>query len=133
MLTLAAGHKKDEHLERAFWSRVSLNPPLYGADTDVSFFDQKVKFGWNMHDLGDLLKQYKVPNIPGVTTPMTYFGMWKVPLTFLFHEKMLACDLLQGNIDGLTIGSKCALRMTALLQSPATDSDMAAVLFQLAC
>ena len=57
---------------------MSLNPPLYGADTDVSFFDKSLPFGWNLHDLGDLLREHDVPDIPGVTTPMTYFGMWKV-------------------------------------------------------
>lgn len=78
-----AGHKKDEHLQRAFWSRVSLNPPLYGADTDVSFFDKDLDFGWNMHNLGDLLQKNNIPAIPGVTTPMTYFGMWKVQTSYL--------------------------------------------------
>lgn len=28
--------------------------------------------------LQDLLKEHDVPAIPGVTTPMTYIGMWKV-------------------------------------------------------
>ncbi len=71
-----AGHRQDDLLERAFWSSVTLNPPLYGADTPVSFFDEKVE-GWNIRDLGCLLTQHHVPRIPGVTTPMTYFGMWK--------------------------------------------------------
>ena len=35
-------------------------------------------WGWNLRDLQDLLHLCKVPEIPGVTTPMTYFGMWKV-------------------------------------------------------
>lgn len=65
-------------LERAFWSSVTVKPPLYGADTPVSLFDEKLEFGWNLHDLQDLLKEYDVPAIPGVTTPMAYFGMWKV-------------------------------------------------------
>ena len=65
-------------LERAFWSSVTINAPLYGADTPTSLFDKHLDFGWNMHDLQDLLKEYDVPAIPGVTTPMTYFGMWKV-------------------------------------------------------
>ncbi|KAK9865570.1 hypothetical protein WJX84_000456 [Apatococcus fuscideae] len=70
------GHRQDDLLERAFWSAVTLNPPLYGADTPVSFFDEKVE-GWNIKNLGCLLTQHNVPRIPGVTTPMTYFGMWK--------------------------------------------------------
>lgn len=57
---------------------MTIRPPLYGADTPQSFFDEDLEFGWNLRDLGCLLKQYPVPNIPGVTHPMTYFGMWKV-------------------------------------------------------
>lgn len=57
---------------------MTINPPLYGADTPQSFFDEKLPYGWNLRDLeGCLLKRYDVPHIPGVTTPMTYFGMWK--------------------------------------------------------
>lgn len=55
-----------------------MKPPLYGADTPHSLFDDKVDFGWNLRNLKCLLSKYKVPAIPGVTTPMTYFGMWKV-------------------------------------------------------
>ena len=71
------GHRQDDLLERAFWSSVTINPPLYGADTPTSFFDEQLEYGWNLRDLKDLLTQYNVPAIPGVTTPMTYFGMWK--------------------------------------------------------
>lgn len=70
----------DELHERAFWSSLTVKPPLYGADTPVSLFDEDVKFGWNLRKLGCLLSKYKVARVPGVTTPMTYFGMWKVPL-----------------------------------------------------
>lgn len=65
-------------MERAFWSSVTINPPFYGADTPTSFFDESLEYGWNLRDLQDLLKQYDVPPIAGVTTPMVYFGMWKV-------------------------------------------------------
>ena len=73
-------------LERAFWSSVTINAPLYGADTPSSLFDNCLDFGWNLHDLQDLLKEYDVPSIPGVTTPMTYFGMWKVRLPPWWHK-----------------------------------------------
>jgi hypothetical protein len=113
---------------------VTINPPLYGADTPQSFFDEKLDYGWNLRHLevggewfqrgggglagflrrprsagagrgatpplrrpplaphparlnprpnprpapqGCLLHERRVPHIPGVTTPMTYFGMWK--------------------------------------------------------
>lgn len=56
-----------------------MNPPLYGADTPMSLFDQNAK-GWGLGNLADLLKEKGVPEIPGVTTPMAYFGMWKARL-----------------------------------------------------
>jgi hypothetical protein len=43
----------------------------------MSLFDEKLPYGWNLRDLGCLLKQPHIPQVPGVTTPMTYFGMWK--------------------------------------------------------
>ena len=72
-------------MERDFWKAVTQDPPLYGADTPVSFFRKKLPWGWNLRSLGCLLSQCCVPAIPGVTSPMTYFGMWKVswPLTLL--------------------------------------------------
>ncbi len=33
--------------------------------SQVSFFDQKLAYGWNMRELGDLLRTKKVPDIPG--------------------------------------------------------------------
>ncbi|KAL3133396.1 hypothetical protein ABBQ38_007265 [Trebouxia sp. C0009 RCD-2024] len=67
----------DELHERKFWKALGSNPPLYGADTPQSLFDEKLEFGWNLRKLGCLLQQYGVQDIPGVTTPMTYFGMWR--------------------------------------------------------
>lgn len=75
---LCADRRDDDYRERAFWSSVGIRAPCYGADTPQSFFDEKISYGWNLRDLGDLLKKYPVPCIPGVTYPMTYFGMWKV-------------------------------------------------------
>ena len=71
-----AGRKDYKTLERSFWKSVTMNPPLYGADTPMSLFDQNAK-GWGLGNLADLLKEKGVPEIPGVTTPMAYFGMWK--------------------------------------------------------
>ena len=72
------GVRTDALREREFWSSIGANPPLYGADNPVSFFDRDLSWGWNLHDLQDLLQLCEVPSVPGVTTPMTYFGMWKV-------------------------------------------------------
>jgi hypothetical protein len=74
---IGTGRKDYKMLERHFWKSVTMNPPLYGADTPMSLFDPHCK-GWALSNLIDLLKQKGVPEIPGVTTPMSYFGMWKV-------------------------------------------------------
>ena len=73
----ATGHRESS-LDREFWRTITLSPPCYGADTPHSFFDEQLLFGWNLRKLQCLLSQHNVPEIPGVTTPMTYFGMWKV-------------------------------------------------------
>jgi hypothetical protein len=52
-------------MERSFWSSVTINPPLYGADTPQSFFDDKLPFGWNLRNLGCLLQTHDLPSIPG--------------------------------------------------------------------
>lgn len=84
-----AGHREDALLERAFWSSITLSPPYYGADTPFSFFDQHLRFGWNLRGLDCLLSQHEMPAIPGVTTPMTYFGMWKVSMQACMANQML--------------------------------------------
>ncbi|MEW5316850.1 MAG: hypothetical protein WDW38_008195 [Sanguina aurantia] len=38
---------------------------------------QLLAYGWNLGSLGDLLDTHNVDPIPGVTTPMVYFGMWR--------------------------------------------------------
>lgn len=77
----------DIMMERSFWSSITMNPPIYGADTPVSLFDESVPWGWNLRKLDCLFKEYKVPDIAGVTTPMTYFGMWKA--FFAWHKEDL--------------------------------------------
>lgn len=77
----------DTMMERSFWSSITMNPPIYGADTPVSLFDEEVPWGWNLKKLGCLFKEYEVPDIAGVTTPMTYFGMWKA--FFAWHKEDL--------------------------------------------
>lgn len=55
----------DADAERVFWANLTLNPPLYGADTPTSFFDDKLSYGWNLRNLGDLLQQHNVDAVPG--------------------------------------------------------------------
>jgi hypothetical protein len=87
------GHSGDDMLERAFWSSITFNPPLYGADTPISMFDKTVPWGWNLRHIDCLLKDYKVPKITGVTSPMTYFGTWRS--FFGWHKE--DCDLMSVN------------------------------------
>jgi hypothetical protein len=75
--SVCAGRNDYKALERSFWKSVTINPPIYGADTPMSLFDSHVK-GWGLGSISDLLKDKGLPDIPGVTTPMAYFGMWKV-------------------------------------------------------
>lgn len=77
----------DIMMERSFWSSITMNPPIYGADTPVSLFDRTVPWGWNLKKLDCLFNEYNVPEIAGVTTPMTYFGMWKA--FFAWHKEDL--------------------------------------------
>jgi JmjC domain, hydroxylase len=101
-----SGHREDELLERAFWSSVTISPPFYGADTPVSFFDEQLDFGWNLRKLGCLLSECGVPQIPGVTTPMTYFGMWKS--FFSWHVE----DVDLYSVNYLHFGAPKVLRAT---------------------
>ena len=87
------GDDADELHERKFWKALGVNPPLYGADTPQSLFDEEVEFGWNLRDLGCLLHRCDVPDIPGVTTPMTYFGMWRVSSQNLV-QVLLCCAVM---------------------------------------
>lgn len=62
---IQAQSQDDSVVERAFWSGVTISPPLYGADLPASFFDAKLSYGWNLRDLGDLLRTKQVPKIMG--------------------------------------------------------------------
>jgi jumonji domain-containing protein 2 len=86
-------HEDDQLIERAFWRSITLNPPLYGSDNPWSLFDKKMRWGWNLRNLGDMLQDPHMDPIPGVTTPMVYFGMWKS--FFCWHTE--DCDLFSIN------------------------------------
>jgi len=63
-------------LERSFWSNIGTrSAPLYGADSPGTLFD-KTQEVWNCTKLGTMLDLI-AENLPGVTRPMLYFGMWK--------------------------------------------------------
>ncbi len=67
----------DADVERSFWANVSLNPPLYGADTPKSFFDDSLPYGWNLQHLNDLLQQHPdVDSVPGERGPAGAARAW---------------------------------------------------------
>ena len=74
-------------LERAFWKRVTYNPPLYGADVEGSLFDDACP-GWHCGHLNTVLQrtlaEAKV-HIPGVTSPYLYWGSWRA--LFAWHTE----------------------------------------------
>jgi [histone H3]-trimethyl-L-lysine9/36 demethylase len=66
-----------ELLERQFWKRLSptMPPAIYGADEVGSLFgDDAAASGWSLANLDSCL--HVLPDIPGVTSPYLYAGMW---------------------------------------------------------
>lgn len=70
-----------DSVERTFWKNLRFNPPMYGADMSGSFFGEDVKY-WNLNHLDSMLK-VMADDMPGITTPYLYFGMWKA--MFAWH------------------------------------------------
>uniref|UniRef100_A0A8C5EKQ9 [histone H3]-trimethyl-L-lysine(9) demethylase n=1 Tax=Gouania willdenowi TaxID=441366 RepID=A0A8C5EKQ9_GOUWI len=76
-----------EELERKYWTNVTYNPPIYGADVNGSLYEPNVK-EFNICNLGtilDTVEQESGITIEGVNTPYLYFGMWKT--TFPWHTE----------------------------------------------
>lgn len=72
-------------VERKFWKSLTTTgaPPVYGSDVEGTLFgDADVAF--NVNTLDCCLKRSGV-NIPGVTNPMMYVGMWRS--FFPFHTE----------------------------------------------
>ncbi len=78
---------------RAFWKGLGINMgvPIYGADIPGTLFRKDDLNEWNIADLDSELRL--LPNLPGVNTPMLYFGMWRA--LFSFHAE--DCDLYSIN------------------------------------
>jgi len=71
-------------LERTFWRQTLINPPLYGADSPGTLFDESCQ-AWNVGHLPSLLHVLPGPGTPGVSLPFLYFGMWKS--LFAMHKE----------------------------------------------
>ena len=66
-----------EAAERYFWRNVTFNPPLYGADSPGSFFDDSAG-EWNFAALPKCLLRSRIhTEIPGITTPFLYVGSFR--------------------------------------------------------
>jgi hypothetical protein len=78
-----------------------MNPPIYGADTPMTLFRPDCK-GWGLTEFQDLLKAKMQRTIPGVTTPMAYFGMWKAR-SCRFSSKPQATERTVGR-GGVEVG-----------------------------
>lgn len=74
-----------EERERLFWRSMGpmTPPPLYGADMSGSLFRDEAS-GWNLAELDNMIKLLP-SNLPGITTAMLYFGMWRA--MFAFHTE----------------------------------------------
>ena len=69
------GRCRERVPERAFWSAVTSNPPLYGADTPTSFFDRQLPFGWNLRDLQVLKGVIACAPAPGTERLLSQVGL----------------------------------------------------------
>lgn len=83
--TIPHSSKYDDYndIERIFWKNIRFNPPIYGADMEGSLFKTfKKKIPWDLNELNSILNILNV-ELPGITTPYLYFGMWKA--MFAWH------------------------------------------------
>jgi len=71
-----------DDLARRFWKRLgpTTPPSMYGADMEGSLFDGDTASGWSLEVLDNCLKllsaDHAAGEVPGVTTPYLYVGMW---------------------------------------------------------
>jgi jumonji domain-containing protein 2 len=78
-----------DELARKFWRRLgpTMEPAVYGADTDGTLFKDAHASGWNVDRLESCLcllradasggdRDDEVFHLPGVTSAYLYFGMW---------------------------------------------------------
>ena len=66
-----------DDLARRFWKRLgpTTPPSMYGADMEGSLFHGDKASGWSLENL-DTCLHLLGNDLPGVTTPYLYFGMW---------------------------------------------------------
>ncbi len=69
-------------LERFYWRNLSFQETMYGADLPGSLFEHDDNNKWDVSRLENLLSSVGT-DLPGVTTPYLYFGLYKS--TFSWH------------------------------------------------
>lgn len=74
---------KGSEIEKHYFDNILHGEPIYGADTEGSFYDAQVE-EWNMNRLGTILEDTNY-EIKGVNTVYLYFGMYKT--TFPWHAE----------------------------------------------
>jgi jumonji domain-containing protein 2 len=71
-----------DDLAKQFWRRLgpTTPPSMYGADMEGSLFDGDEACGWSLESLDNCLQllsaDHASTEMPGVTTPYLYIGMW---------------------------------------------------------
>ncbi|EGT40840.1 hypothetical protein CAEBREN_25826 [Caenorhabditis brenneri] len=76
-------HLHGVDLENYYFDHILEGFPIYGADTEGSFYEDGIK-EWNMKNLGTILNELDY-EIKGVNTVYLYFGMYKT--TFPWHAE----------------------------------------------
>ncbi|SCV00408.1 LAME_0G09516g1_1 [Lachancea meyersii CBS 8951] len=70
-----------QFLESYFWKTLAFTPPMYGADTLGSLFQDDLDV-WNVSKLPSLLDHVRT-KVPGVNDSYLYAGLWKA--SFAWH------------------------------------------------
>lgn len=97
---LVTNVQENDSVDRSFWKNVKFDYPMYGADMSGSLFKsfKNPPEVWNPNSLPSILNVVRTrrsfisthlvqlgatQNLPGITTPYLYFGMWKA--MFAWH------------------------------------------------
>ena len=81
-----------DQLEHKFWSSITFNRALYGADVEASVSDEDLEH-WNLRNLNTILHETLTEDIAGVNTRMHLLdvngALFDNPLFILFHSLLV--------------------------------------------